>query len=248
MPSLKGEAEAAGVPQQAPGPVAAEIPLGIAVSGNGTISANIKNRPLGEMLRLLSEKHLFEISGPLPGKALSTPVSMEFSDLTLDEVFDKMMRGYNYAFIRDDVSERRVLMVLGEIARVTYQESARPAQPPAQAEQTPQQSTGALPAASAPQPGSGTPEGAAVPPRPRVANLPQRNRPITESPPTPPGQVQGVETPEAPAQEQKPPDQQGIARPGAAPEPGAGAMPPKPEGEAAGQQERPAGGSTLGSF
>jgi len=247
-PSSKGEAEAAGVPEQPPSQAAAELPVGIAVSGSGTISANIKNRPLGEMLRLLSEKHLFEIRGPLPRKALSLPVSMEFSDLTLDEVFDKMMRGYNYAFIRDDRSERRVLMVLGEIARVSYQELIKPAQPPVQAEQTPQQSTGALPAASAPQPGSGTTEGAAVPPRPRAANLPQRGRPITESPPAPAGQIQGGETPEAPAQEQKAPDQQGIARPGATPEPGAAATAPKPEGEAAGQEERPADRPSLGSF
>ncbi|HUJ70432.1 MAG TPA: hypothetical protein VLW86_12965 [Syntrophorhabdales bacterium] len=246
-PPSEGEAPAAGVPEQAP--AAAELPPGIAVSGDGTISANIKNRPLGEMLRLLSEKHLFEIRGPLPGKALSMPVSMEFSALTLDEVFDKMMRGYNYAFIRDDVSERRVLMVLGEIKRVASQEPVRPAQPPVQAEQPPQPSTGGSPAASTPQPGGGTPEGATVvPPRPRVANLPQRGRPITEGPTPPAGQAQPVETPQAPAQEQKAPDQQGLARPGAVTEPGAAAAPPKPEGEPAVPEGRPAEQPTLGSF
>ena len=236
------------MPEQAP--AAAELPLGIAVSGDGTISANIKNRPLGEMLRLLSEKHLFEIHGPLPGKALSTPVSMEFSDLTLDEVFDKMMRGYNYAFITDDVSEKRVLMILGEIKRGASQEPARPAQPPAQAEQTPQAGTGGSPAASTPQTGGGTQEGATViPSRPRVANLPQRGRPITEGPTPLAGQAQPVETPhQAPAQEQKAPDQQGLARPGAATEPGAAVAPPKPEGEPAVPGERPAEQPTLGSF
>ena len=97
----------------------------VAVNGDGRISANVQNRPLGEMLRLMSEKHLFSIQGALPTGA---PVTMQFSDLTLDQAFTKMMRGYNYAVIKEVASDRRILIVLGEARRVEYKELAMPAQ------------------------------------------------------------------------------------------------------------------------
>ncbi len=147
---LKGEAPASKAPEQAPGPVASAAQgLTIALGRDGTISVNVKNRPLGEMLRLMAEKHLFEIQGALPRTALAVPVTMEFSDLTLNQVFHKMMRGYNYAVITEDVSDKRVLIVLGEIKRVEYRELVGPAQGPGRPEQTPQQSAAAAPVAAA---------------------------------------------------------------------------------------------------
>jgi hypothetical protein len=244
---LKGESPASRAPEQAPGPVASAAQgLTIALGRDGTISVNVKNRPLGEMLRLMAEKHLFEIQGALPRTALAVPVTMEFSDLTLNQVFDKMMRGYNYAVITEDVSDKRVLIVLGEIKRVEYRELVGPAQGPGRPEQAPQQSAAAAPVAAAAPAAGEAPGGTTTVPSRRGATPQQRGRLNVEGLSAPPGPVQGAETPRAPAQEQKGQEQQELARPGA--ESGAAAMSPKPDGGSAVQEERPPDRSVLGSF
>ena len=245
---LKGEAPVPKAPEQAPR--SAEVALQaitIALGRDGRISVNVKDRPLGEMLTLMAEKHLFEIQGSLPRTALAVPVTMEFSDLTLNQAFEKMMRGYNYAFIREDVSDRRVLIVLGEIKRVEYREPVRPAQQPGQPpEQTPQQGAAAAPVAAAPQGAGEAPEGATnVPPRRRPVPQPPGGRPNVEGPSAPDAPVQGAETPQAPAPEQKGQEQQSPVRPGAE---SAAATPPKTEGGPAVQEERPPDQPALGSF
>jgi len=241
----KGEAPAPKAPEQAPRPVAgAGQAITIALGRDGRISVNVKDRPLGEMLRLMAEKHLFEIQGPLPRTALAEPVTMEFCDLTLNQAFDKMMRGYNYAFITEDVSDRRVLIVLGEIKRVEYRELVGPVQPP---EQTPQQGAAAAPVAAAPQAAGEAPGGTiAVPPRRRPVPQPLGGRPNVEGLSAPPAPVQGAETPQAPAPEQKGQEQQGLAGSGA--QSAAVATPPKTEGGPAAQDERPPDRPALGSF
>jgi hypothetical protein len=238
-PEALQPAPAAKVPEEAlsSNASAARAPS-IAVSSDGGISANVQNRPLGEVLRLMAEKHLFEIQGPLPRTAL---VTMQFSGLTLQQAFNRMMRGYNYAVITEDVSDKRVLMVLSEAKRIEYRELFGPAQTPGQAEETPQQS-GAAPVAAAAQAAGEVPEGTTTVPLRRAAILQQRGRLNVEGLPAPPGPVQGAETPQAPAQEQKGQEQQGLAGPGAA------AMPPNTEGGSPVQDWRPSDRSTLGSF
>ena len=241
-PEAPPPAPAAKVPEEAlssnAGP--AQAPS-IAVSSDGGISANVQNRPLGEVLHLMAEKHLFEIQGPLPRTALAALVTMQFSGLTLQQAFNRMMRGYNYAVITEDVSDKRVLMVLSEAKRTEYRDLARPPQTPGRAEETPQQS-----GAAAAQAAGEAPEGTTtVPPR-RATILQQRGRLNVERLPAPSGPVQGAETPQAPAQEQKGQEQQGLAGPGA--ESGAVATPPKTEGGSAVQDWRPLDRSTLGSF
>jgi hypothetical protein len=201
------------------------------------------------MLRLMVEKHLFEIQGSLPRTALAVPVSMEFSDLTLNQVFAKMMRGYNYAFIREDVSNKRVLIVLGESKRVEYRELPRPVQAFGQAGQAPPQTAASAPVAAAAQAAGEAPQGATTV-LPRRGAIPQqRGRLNVEGLSAPPGPVQGAETPQAPAQEQKGQVQQGeLARPGTVAESGAAATPPKTEGGSAVQEQRPPEPSRLGFF
>ena len=243
-PEALQPAPAAKVPEEAlsSNAGAAQAPS-IAVSGDGGLSANVQNRPLGEVLRLMSEKHLFEIQGPLPRTALAALVTMQFSGLTLQQAFNRMMRGYNYAVITEDVSDRRVLMVLSEAKRTEYRELAGPAQTPGQAEETPQQSAAAAAQAAGEVPGGAI----TVPPR-RGAILEQRGRLNVEGLPAPPGSVQGAETPQAPAQEQKGQEKQGLAGPGTAAGSGAAATPPNTEGGSPVQDWRLPDRSTLGSF
>src|SRR5208283_4113489 len=64
---LKGEAPAPKAPEQAPRSAEVAVQaITIALGRDGRISVNVKDRPLGEMLRLMAEKHLFEIQGSLP--------------------------------------------------------------------------------------------------------------------------------------------------------------------------------------
>jgi hypothetical protein len=217
------------VPEEALSPTAgvARAPL-IAVSSDGRISANVQNRPLEEMLRLMSEKNLFEIQSSLPTGAL---VTMQFSGLTLEQTLYKMMRGYNYAVIKEDVSDKRVLIVLGEAKRIEYKESAKPTQTLKQSEGMPEQAISKAPDA-------------------RTANLPGpaplRARMNAANPASPLGPPQAAEAPPIPAQEQKSPEQSDVGR--LLTVSGAAGIPPKPENGSAVQEQRPPDRPTLGSF
>ena len=128
----------------------------IAVSADGAISANIRNRPLGEVLGLMSEKHLFEIEGSLPGGALATPVTMRFSGLTLDEALRELMLGYNYAVITEDTSNKRMLMVVSEARSIGYGAPAKPAPAAEPGKPVPEEPTALFPEADIANP-TGTP-------------------------------------------------------------------------------------------
>jgi hypothetical protein len=133
----------------------------IAVGPDGRISARIDNRSLGETLRLMSEKSLFDIKGALPSGEI---ISITFSDLTLKEALTKLMRGYNYVVVNQGAMKRPFLMVLGKVERASGAEQRPPqAAPPPQANQAPDPSTYYVPptivdppppAARATQPGS----------------------------------------------------------------------------------------------
>jgi hypothetical protein len=247
--SFKAAAPAKGAPEQAPVRIAgARQDVAVEVDSDGMISANVKDRPLGEMLRLMVEKHLFEIQGPLPRSALSIPVSMAFSGLTLNQIFNKMMRGYNYAVITEEVSDRRVLIVLGEIKRVEYRELVAPVQPPRRHERAARQSAVGAPVAAAAQGAGGVPEGIGAAAARRATIQSRLGRPNGEGLSAPPGPVEGGETSQTPVQEQIGQERQGLVRPGTGAESGAAATPPKTEGGSTLPEERPPDRSTLGSF
>jgi hypothetical protein len=86
----------------------------IEVTKGRRISGHVVNLTLSEVLRLMSEKGLFDIKGPLPpGGSLS----ITFLDLTLDETLKKLMRGHNYALLHEGPAKRPVLMLMGKVAR-----------------------------------------------------------------------------------------------------------------------------------
>ena len=123
--------------------------LFIEVKDKDRISARVKNRPLDELLRIMSQKNLFEIKGPVPrGEA----ITVEFSNLTLDQALKKLMKGYNYVLVDQGASRKPLLMVMGQATRGTNGEQG-------QAPPTPQ------PVINHPLPPGG---GSSAPPAPAV--------------------------------------------------------------------------------
>ncbi len=219
------------IPRAAPAPLIT-APL-IAVSSDGRISASIQNRPLQETLRLMSERHLFEVRGSVPTGA---PVTMQFSDLTLEQVFDRIMRGYNYALITEETSNKRVLIVLGEAKRFAYVEPASPAQTPRQGERTAEQTTGQVPDAN-----TAPPSGPAL-----LQQL--RARTSAAKPVSPAGVPQTTNAPPAPGPEQIGLEQQDTGKQVPTAGPGAAGIPPKTENGASVPEQQPSERSPSGSF
>jgi hypothetical protein len=215
----------------------------IAVSSDGRISANVQDRPLGEMLRLMSEKKLFEIQGSLP---IGTLVTMQFSDLTLEQVFNRMMRGYNYAAIKEEVSDKRVLIVLGEARRIEYREPAKPAQALNQSRGAPAQALSNAPDAKAAN--LSGPARIQQPPAPTNAANPASPLGPSQAagaPPVPAAEQKGLGQPLAIAPTTRQPD---VGAPGPPTGSGAAATAPKTENVPALEEPQPPDRSTLGSF
>lgn len=84
------------------------------VGRGGRISVRIANLPLNQVLRLMSERGLFDISGALPS---DEAVSAVFLDLPLDEALKKLMRGYNYVLFREGTGQKPLLLLMGKAVR-----------------------------------------------------------------------------------------------------------------------------------
>ncbi|OPY69331.1 MAG: hypothetical protein A4E57_01222 [Syntrophorhabdaceae bacterium PtaU1.Bin034] len=86
----------------------------IEVTRGRRIRGHIVNLTLSEVLRLMSERGLFDIKGALP---LGGSLSITFLDFTLDETLKKLMRGHNYALLHEGPAKRPVLMLMGKVVR-----------------------------------------------------------------------------------------------------------------------------------
>jgi hypothetical protein len=84
----------------------------IEITRGTRITADIENKPLQEALRMMAEKNLFEIQGAVPA---GEPVTVRFSNATLDEALKKVLRGYNYVLVSQGASKKPSLMVIGQI-------------------------------------------------------------------------------------------------------------------------------------
>ncbi|HUJ68044.1 MAG TPA: hypothetical protein VLW86_00900 [Syntrophorhabdales bacterium] len=186
--------------------------LFIEVKDKDKISANVKNRPLDELLRTMSQKNLFEIRGPLPR---GEGITVEFSNLTLEQALKKLMKGYNYVLMDQGASRKPLLMVMGPATRGAYGEQgqAQPAPQPVVNQPPVQNAPNAPPAPAIGQPG---------PPPQRVPRVPPAA-----------GQEAGI----PPGQPQQPVAQPVVnqPQPGAPPEVNSG--PPNAGGQAAGQPQ-----------
>jgi hypothetical protein len=116
---------------------AKRVPV-IEVTKEHKISAKVENRPLNEVLRMMSDMKLFDIKGALPS---GEPLSANFTDLCLDQALKKMMRGYNYALMDQGTSQKPLLMVMGRIERAKSSEVSPPQPPPPSSNQAPDPKT-----------------------------------------------------------------------------------------------------------
>jgi hypothetical protein len=117
----------------------AQTPPVIKVRSEGTVSVQVVNVPLNEVLAILAKSVPMDIKGDIPSQEL---VTLGFSNLSLEEALRRIMRGYNYVLVHMDEPARPVLTVMNRTERIPYVEEA--------------------PAAVAP------PEPAGRPPRPRA--------------------------------------------------------------------------------
>ena len=188
-------------------PDGAGLAPSIEVKDKDRISASAKNRPLDELLRIMSEKNLFEIRGPLPrGEA----ITVEFSNLTLEQALKKLMRGYNYVLMDQGTSRKPALIVIGQVTRGPSAEQGPSPQAPQRVINQPRAPEGSLvpPTPAGEQPGPGFQRG--QPPVPAGA---QTGGAPTNRPPEP--------VPQEPANQPQPNGPPGAS--GVAPKPGEGA-------------------------
>jgi hypothetical protein len=132
---------------------------------DGKIDARIESRPLNQTLRELATKFSIELKGISVGSEM---VNLNLSDVPLEQLLKKMMRGYNYVLVRPERSDKLMLMVLSRADRTKYVDaparaaSVSPSIPQPVPQPVPQPATQATPV---------------TPPQPR-----QTQRPSTGSP------------------------------------------------------------------
>ena len=199
----------------------------IKVKSEGTVSMQVVNVPLNEVLLILAKNVPMEVKGTVPSRELLT---LEFSNLSLEEALRRIMRGYNYVLVHMDEPSRPVLTVMSKTERTPYTEAApaaaaAPSEPPAGA---------ARPRGSVP-PGSpqASPEQGQEPPRAigRRGDVGEARPPVPDPRAIPPAAL-GAPGGAPPGAGAIPPGP--IAQPGAAPR-----IPPGPTGESASSQQAP---------
>jgi hypothetical protein len=94
---------------------------------DSTMSADMDDRPLNEVLRIMAEKGIILINGRIPG---GEPLTLHFRRLTLDQALPKIMRGYNYVVIDRGKAQAPLLTVIGKIVWSRPGASAAPEAPP----------------------------------------------------------------------------------------------------------------------
>jgi len=90
---------------------------------DSAVSADVDDRPLGEVLRIMAEKGLIEMNGGARG---SEPLTVHFRGLPLDQAISRIMRGYNYVLIERGKARAPQLRIMGKIERGTVKASKPP--------------------------------------------------------------------------------------------------------------------------
>jgi hypothetical protein len=83
------------------------------------VSLQVVDVPLNEVLSILAKNIPIEIKGTV---ALQERVTVQFSNLTLEEALSRIMRGYNYVLVRPEESAKAVLVVINKIERAIQSE------------------------------------------------------------------------------------------------------------------------------
>ncbi len=86
----------------------------LTVTDGSRISVDVNNEPLNALLRMMAEKRLFNMNGGVAGDEALT---LHFSNVTLQEILPKMLRGYNYVLMGQGKNQVPVLAVMGKIEK-----------------------------------------------------------------------------------------------------------------------------------
>lgn len=93
----------------------------IKVDNERTVSLQVVDVPLNEVLTILAKNVPMEIRGTV---ASQERITVQFSNLTLEEALSRIMRGYNYVLVRPDESAKALLVVMNKIDRTMQTEPA----------------------------------------------------------------------------------------------------------------------------
>lgn len=116
----------------------AALPLTLAAAGRNDqalievthgekISANVENVPLSQVLNAMAASVGLEVKGSVPSGEM---VSVNFSNLSLDEALKRLLLGYNYVLITSTGTAS--LMVMGRAERSKIVEAVPPPESPPQ--------------------------------------------------------------------------------------------------------------------
>ena len=79
-----------------------------------TVTLQVVDVPLNEVLNILAKNIPMEIRGTVPSQER---ITVNFSHLTLEQALSRIMRGYNYVLVRADESAKPLLVVMNRIDR-----------------------------------------------------------------------------------------------------------------------------------
>jgi hypothetical protein len=95
------------------------------VTKENRIEAHANNLPLNEAVSSLASRFSLEVKGI----GLSNePINLDLSDITLEELLKRLLRGYNYALVRPENADKGILMILGRADRTRYVDAPAPQQ------------------------------------------------------------------------------------------------------------------------
>jgi hypothetical protein len=101
----------------------------IKVTHDEKISADVENVPLSQVLDAMAASVGLEVKGSVPSGEM---VSVNFSNLGLDEALKRLLLGYNYVLITSEQTGKASLMVMGRAERSKIVESVPPPESPPQ--------------------------------------------------------------------------------------------------------------------
>lgn len=84
-----------------------------------TVSLQVVDVPLNDVLSILAKNIPIDIKGTV---ALQERITVQFSNLTIEEALNRIMRGYNYVLVRSEESAKVLLVVINKAERTLQSE------------------------------------------------------------------------------------------------------------------------------
>jgi len=85
------------------------------------VTLQVTDVPLSEVLNILAKSVPLELKGSIPS---DERITAQFSNATLEEALNRIMRGYNYVLVQSEGSTKPLLVLMNRIERSAQKESA----------------------------------------------------------------------------------------------------------------------------